>query len=66
MPICNMCTKYFDVDKKPGAIMLGHPENVNEAVVWKAHLCQECEGWVVSRFQIQPKKFKVIEENEDE
>jgi hypothetical protein len=67
MPVCNMCTKSFDVEKKPGALMFGHPSTVKEAVpVWKAHICQKCEEWIVCRFQIKPKKFKVIEENKDE
>jgi len=55
MPICNVCGKGFDVEKKPGALMFGHPSTVKEAVpVWKAHICQDCEKLIVNMFKLKP------------
>lgn len=55
MPECNMCGDSFDVETKPGALMFGHPSTVKEAVtVWKAHICQECEKEIVSKFVNKP------------
>jgi hypothetical protein len=56
MPVCNMCESKFDMEVAPGALMFGHPSTVREAVpVWKAHICQECEGKIVEEFKLKPK-----------
>lgn len=55
MPVCNRCGEEFDAEKKPGALMFGHPSTVKEAVpVWKAHICQECEEAIVSDWKNKP------------
>ena len=55
--MCNSCGLPFDVDIKPGAILIGHPEHIPDKMslmVMKAHICQDCEIEIVEKFKIKP------------
>jgi len=50
---CNRCGDRFDVEKRPGALMFGHPDK--SSVMWKAHICQRCERLIVRDWKRKPK-----------
>jgi len=54
---CNKCGKEFSVETHPGALMFGHPSNSSispTSIVWKAHLCQECEKIIIDDWELKP------------
>ena len=52
---CDRCSRTFDVEKEPGAIMFGHPVNANGfPTSWKAHICQTCEAEIVRGWSCNP------------